>query len=114
MDSQLRKFGPFWSKYRPAILKMLVEAAEKPQQYRLTVHELAAMDGKKNSRFEFNLHVSGRKATNNIKNSAIAQDLLDMLQLSPKGSELISTHDYEIVLDKNFILHVSQVDAQPK
>jgi hypothetical protein len=112
MEMQLRKYAPLWSKYRPAILKMMLEAAEKPQQYRLMQHEFLAMDSKKKGGFGFSLVVSKSKAVNNIKDSEMAQDLLNMLQLSKKGSELLGTHSYEIMLDRQFNLHVSQVNQE--
>ena len=107
---QHRKYVPFWNKYRPAVLKMMVAAANGPQQYKFMHHEIQSMDGKKKGGFGFSLKVSGSKAVNNIRDSEMAQELLSMLQGSPKGSELIVTYTYEIVLDKQLVLHVSQID----
>ena len=112
MNVTFRKYAPLWNKYRPAILKMMVSAAQEPQQYKLMQHEIQAMDEKKKTGFGFNLLVSGGKATNNIKDSEIAQDFLNMLLLSRKGSELVDAHSYEIMLDKRFILHISQVNQK--
>ncbi|HMJ68564.1 MAG TPA: hypothetical protein VK508_06705 [Cyclobacteriaceae bacterium] len=110
-DMSIRKFSPLWNKYRPAILKMMLAAADQPQQYKLMQHEVVAMDSKKKSGWGFTLQVKGSKAINKIKDSEMAQDLLNMLQLSPKASELMNTHTYEIVFDKQFTLHVTQVKA---
>jgi hypothetical protein len=112
MNVTFRKYAPLWNKYRPAILKMMLAAAYEPQQYKLMQHEIQSMDEKKKTGFGFNLVVSGSKATNNIKDSEIAQDLLNMLLLSRKGAELVDVHSYEIMLDKKFILHVSQVNKE--
>jgi hypothetical protein len=112
MDMSYRKYASLWNKYRPAILKMMLAAIDEPQQYKLMRHELQAMDEKRKSGFGFNLLVSGNKAINNIKDSEIAQDLLNMLILSRKGSELLGDYTYEIVLDKQFILHVRQVNTE--
>ncbi|MBT1689308.1 hypothetical protein [Dawidia soli] len=109
----LRKYAPLWNKYRPAILKMMVDAAQGPQQYKFMPHEVLAMDEKKKSGFGFSLHIAGSKATNDIKGSEIAQDLLNMLFLSKKGSELLAAYAYEIVLDRQFTLHISQVNTDP-
>jgi hypothetical protein len=109
-DTQLRKYTPLWNKYRPAILKMMIEAANEPQQYKLSSHEVLAHDTKKKSSPGFSLLTSKRKAVNNIKDSEIAQDLLNTLQGSKRGSELLDLHDYSIVLDKQFTLHISQVN----
>jgi hypothetical protein len=109
----LRKYAPLWNKYRPAILKMMVDASQGPQQYKFMSHEVQALDEKKKSGFGFSLHVTGTKATNDIKGSEIAQDLLNMLLLSKKGSELLAAYAYEITLDRQFTLHISQVMASP-
>ena len=103
-----RKYAPLWNKYRPAILKMMLAAAYEPQHYKLMKHEFEAMDAKKKNGYGFNLLVSGSNALNNIRDSEIAQDLLNMLLLSRKGSELLGDFTYEIVLDKQFMLHISQ------
>ncbi len=112
MDSVSRKYAPLWNKYRPAILKMMVDAANEPQQYKLMQHELVAMDSKKKGGFGFTLQVTRSKATNNIKTSEIAQDLLNMLQTSKKATELMGVSSYEIVLDKQFMLHVNKVSTE--
>lgn len=109
MDMTFRKYAPLWSKYRPAILKMMMAAAEEPQQYKLTEHEFKALDMKKKTGFGFNLHIAGSRAANNVKDSEAAQDLLNMLQLSRKASELMETNSYEMSLDKHFVLHIQQV-----
>jgi len=111
MYIEQRKYAPLWSKYRPAILKMMLAAALEPQEYKLTEHEFKAMDGKKKSSFGFSLTVANQRAVNNIKDSEAAQDLLNMLQLSRKGSELMQLNSYELVMDKHFILRIEQVSA---
>lgn len=108
MDIQQRKYAPLWNKYRPAILKMMLDAANEPQQYKLTEHEFKAMDEKKRTGFGFSLVVSGSKAVNNIKDSEIAQDLLNMLLMSRRGSELVQTNSYELIMDKHFVLRIQQ------
>jgi hypothetical protein len=111
MDQQLRKYAPIWNKYRPAILKMMVDAANGPQKYRLMPHELQAMDSKKKNGFAFSIQTSGRKATKSIKDSEIAQDLLNMLLLSKRGLELLESKSFEFAVDKQFMLHVSEVNT---
>ena len=111
MEITQRKYAPLWSKYRPAILKMLLAAANEPQQYRLTEHEFRAMDSKKKKvNLGFNLVVAESRPVNSIKDSEAAQDLLHMLSMSPKGAELIQQHRYELSLDKHFVLHIQQVN----
>jgi hypothetical protein len=56
------------------------------------------------------LEVSGGKAISGLKDSVVAQDLWEILQLSRKASELISTTTFQIFMDKQFILHVQRVN----
>jgi hypothetical protein len=61
MEMYLRKYGPLWSKYRPVILKMLLAAAQEPQQYKFTPHEFKAMDEKKKTGYGFALFYRNAK-----------------------------------------------------
>ena len=104
-----RIYSPIWNKYRPAILKMMLDAADEPQQYRLSAHEFRALNEKQKGGFSFTLQVSKGKALNNIRDSSIAQDLLDVLQISRKASELTEADPYQIMLDKQFVLHINKM-----
>jgi hypothetical protein len=109
MDLPLRKYAPFWNKYRPAILKMMVQAAQnESQKYQFMSHELDAITKKPKGGFEFKLIVSGSKAVNNIRDSEIAKDLLTVLQGSQTASTLLAANQFEIFLDKKLVLHISK------
>ena len=105
----MRTYTPLWNKYRPAILKMMVDSLETPQEYKLSAHEFKAMNSKQKGGYNFTLQIWKGRASNNIKSSVVAQDLLGILQLSRKASELIDEAPYEIALDKQFVLHVSKM-----
>jgi hypothetical protein len=107
----MRTYSPVWNKYRPAILKMMLDAANAPQQYSLSAHEFRALAAKQKGGYHFILQVSKGRAINNIKDSVVAQDLLEVLQLSKKASELSETAAYEISMDKQFVLHVNTLVA---
>jgi hypothetical protein len=102
-------YTPVWNKYRPAILKLMLDSQEEPQSYRLFAHEFSALNSRPKGGHQFNLQVSNGRAINNIKESIVAQDLLSILQQSRKASELMETGSYEIRLDKNFILHIQKL-----
>lgn len=108
-DIIVKMYSPIWNKYRPAILKMLIDAAAEPQQYQLSAHEFKAMNSKQKGGYHFVLQVAEGKALNKIKDSIVAQDLLETLRLSKKGSELIHEGSYEITMDKTFVLHVNKM-----
>lgn len=104
-------YTPIWSKYRPAILKLMVDSAESPQQYRFSGHEFKGANPKEKRGFTFTLQAQKGKAVNNIKGSEIAQGLLSVLQQSPKANELMENTTYEFSLDKHFVLHIRKEEA---
>jgi hypothetical protein len=108
----MRIFTPIWNKYRPAILKMMIESSDAPQQYKLFPHEFKAMNLKHKGAYAFTLQVSKGRPMNNIRDSVIAHDLLEILQLSKKASELIDEAPYQIAMDKQFVLHVTKIQQQ--
>lgn len=105
----MNTYLPVWSKYRPAILRLMIDSSIEPQQYKMSRHEFKAVESKQRSSCNFTLQVSKGKAINNIKDSEIAQGLLEVLLLSQKAKELSDTASYEIMMDKQFVLHVSKV-----
>jgi hypothetical protein len=105
-------YTPVWHKYRPAILKLMLDSGEQPQTYSLSAHEFQALQSRPKGGHHFNLQVSKGRALNDIKGSFNAQSLLHILQQSRKGSELIESGAYEISLDKNFILHVQKLEVK--
>lgn len=114
-DFKMKIYAPIWNKYRPAIIQMLINSTGSPQVYKLSAHEFKAMNAKQKGGYNFMLQVSKGKALNNIRDSIIAQELLEVLQLSPKASELTLVAPYQIEMDKKFMLHVSKmVEAEPE
>jgi hypothetical protein len=102
-------YSPLWSKYRPVILQLMSAAVDNgPQQYKLFAHEFRAIGQKEKSGFSFVLEASNGRALNNIKTSTVAKNLLQVLQQSPRASELMSQAPYELSMDKHFVFHVSR------
>jgi len=104
-----KTYTPVWSKYRPAILKMMVDSANTPQSYQLSNHEFKALSPNKKGAYTFQLQVSGGKAINGLKDSLLAQDLWEILQLSRKATELIATGKFQFSMDKDFVLHIQKL-----
>ncbi len=103
-----RIYSFVWQKYRPAILKLMVDANESPQQYQFSKHEIKRINPKERGGYLFTLRIHKGKSVNDIRSSAIAKDLLLTLQNSRKASELAEAATYEFKLDKRFILHVTK------
>lgn len=105
-------YAHLWSKYRPAVLKFMIDAEGGPQEYKLYGHEFKAINPKEKGGYSFVLSVyQGKAVGNDIKKSVIAQGLLAMLQRSNKANELLETAVYEFTLDKQFMLHIVRVEA---
>lgn len=100
-----------WSKYRPAVLKLMVDAVDGPQQYKFLDHEFKQVNAKEKGGYAFVLQLYKGKAINIIKNSVVAKDMLIILQQSRRALELSETATYEFTLDKQFMLHVKKLEA---
>jgi len=96
-----------WNKYRPVIIQLMVNSAEAPQKYKFFDHEFKALNPKEKS-YSFALAAYQGKATNNIKTSLLAQDLLNMLNMSKKATELMQSNHFEFNMDKQFMFHVKR------
>lgn len=103
-----------WSKYRPALLQLMISATEGPQEYQLFKHEFYNLNPKEKGGYAFTLQAYQGKAVNNIKQSTVAKDLLYILELSNKASELMDTDMYEFAMDKKFILRISKHSVEPE
>lgn len=103
-------YFPLWNKYRPAIIQLMVASEDGPQQYRLFDHEFKAINSKEKS-YSFELNAHAGKALNNIKESRMAQDLLGVLNMSRKATELLTEFQFEFSMDRHFILRVSRKET---
>jgi hypothetical protein len=108
----LKTYTPVWHKYRPVILKMMIDSKHEPKTYQLSEHEFKAMNAKQKGGYAFTLQVSNGRLKNSIKDVLIAQDLWEVLQLSPKASELISQSTYQFVMDRNYLLRIEEISNQ--
>ncbi len=105
--SSSKIYAYVWTKYKPAILKLMSEAASAPQQYKFSKHEIKIVNPKEKGGYTFLLKAHKGKALNDIRKSAIAKDLLSVLQQSNRAMELMQLSTYEFKLDKNFVLHIT-------
>jgi len=108
----VKTYLPIWSKYRPVILRLMLDSETEPQQYQLSGHEFRQMNARQKGGYNFVLQVLKGKALNNIRESQMAKELLEVLQLSRKATELTEQAPYEITLDKQFVLHISKMSQQ--
>lgn len=107
LDTTTNVYARLWNKYRPSILKMMLESETEPQQYQFYSHEFVALKSNQKS-FSFALSVVPGKVVGYSKLPAIAKDLLTILQYSKKATELMEAHTFEFKLDRHFKLHVTR------
>ena len=105
-------YASLWNKYRPVILKLMREAERDPQQYKLSPHEFKAVSQREKGGYSFLLEAAHGKALNNIRGSAVAKDLLYVLQQSETASQLMTQATYELSMDKQFVLQVKKLDKK--
>lgn len=105
-----KSYLPVWHKYRPVILRMMIDAKEEPKTYQLSAHEFKAMNAKQKGGYSFTLQVANGRVKNSIKDVSMAQDLWEVLQLSPKATELISESAYQFMVDKHYLLRVEIIN----
>ena len=103
-------YVPLWNKYRPALLKLMVDAKTGPQEYQLFAHEVRSLAPKSKS-LGFTMRVQRNKPLSSLKDSLIASDLLHTLTLSKKATELMELDIYEFTLSRDFKLHVAVVET---
>ena len=106
--SSSRIYSFVWRKYRPALLKLMMDSDACPQQYAFSKHEIKSINPKERAGYSFTLRIHKGKSVNDIRSSAIAKDLLLVLQQSRKALELVEVATYEFKLDKHFVLHVTK------
>jgi len=109
-STENHKYAYIWKKYRPAILKLMVDADNGPQEYPFSKHEFFNVNPKEKGGYTFTLQMFENKAIEITKTSALARDLLVILQQSPKCYELTSQNVYVFNMDKSFVFHVSKED----
>lgn len=103
-----------WNKYRPMILKLMVDSAKEPQEYKFQQHEFRDINPKEKGGYWFTLVVFKGKSQTDIRKSVVAQDLLIILQRSGKALELTETTQYQFVMDKQFVLHITSEEIVAK
>jgi hypothetical protein len=101
-----------WNKYRPALVKLMMDAEKEPQEYQFISHEFRDLNAKEKGGHSFTLEAHRGRAQNNIKMSVVAQDLINILAKSAKAQELMEGATYVFVMDKKFLLTITKVPLE--
>lgn len=100
-------FYPLWKKYRPVMLKLMVDADAEPQQYQMSKHEFTDLAPKKNIVYSFKIEMFKGVPLVAPKTSLVALDFIAVIKQSGKANELMQSATYGFELDKQFRLNVS-------
>ncbi|MEQ6165794.1 hypothetical protein AAOE16_01255 [Ekhidna sp. MALMAid0563] len=103
------KYTHLWQKYKPVLLKLMVEAQNEPQTYQFQQHEFSDLNNQKRTGYTFKMEIFKNQKQNKLS-SSVATDLLSILQSSEKSDELTQETKYQFQLDKKFVLEVSRVE----
>lgn len=105
------KYLPLWTKYRPAIIKMMKMAKEEQQQqdYQLSEHEFTDIGERIISRYAFNIEIKLGKVTNDISKTAVARDLVKAIEGSNFAKKLMEDSSYKINMGKDFNIKVNLI-----
>ena len=108
-----KEFYPIWKKYRPVVLKLMVDSLEgESQSYQLSKHEFTDANTRKSSTFAFKLETHKGRVIKPAKPNVVAADMLAMLKQSAKAQELMQTYIFYIVLDPQFNFTVTATPAE--
>jgi hypothetical protein len=111
METLQTSYIHIWHKYRPVILRLMVNARETAQQYVFSGHEFKRVAPSYRGGLAFILYFHRSKALNNIKTSTLAKELLEILQQSQTAIKLAENSTFEFMLDRHFVFHVRKNDA---
>lgn len=103
-------FYPLWKKYRPVMLKLMVDSEAEPQQYQMSKHEFTDLAPKKNIVYSFKIEMFKGVPLVAPKTSLVALDFIAVIKQSAKANELMQSATYGFELDKQFRLNVSITD----
>lgn len=106
------EYTHIWHKYRPVILRMMVNASVGVQHYSFSPHEFRRIVPKGKGGVAFILYLRKSKALNNIRTSPLAHALLATLQQSKTAVELTADSTFELMLDNKFVMHIKKAGVE--
>lgn len=101
-DQNSHLYEPIWQKHMPEILLEL--AKSRPSAISLNASDFHEAGDRK--RYVFKLDLEKNTLTNNIKGSAVARDLLRVLQRNEKFNEFAQSRHLVFRMDKDFKLYI--------
>ena len=101
-DQNSHLYEPIWQKHMPEILLELKKS--RPSSLSLNASDFHEAGNRK--RYAFKLEIEKNTVTNNIKGSAVARDLLRVLQRNEQFNEVAQSNHLIFRMDKEFRLYI--------
>lgn len=101
-DQNSHLYEHIWQKHMPEILLELTKS--RPRAILLNASDFHKAGDRK--RYAFKLELEKNTVSNNIKGSAVARDLLRVLQRNEKFNEVAQANHLIFGMDKDFKLHI--------
>ena len=98
---------PIWNRYMPVIRLQMKNALNGVKEIKMSKDEFEAYGTRKAANYIISLLVKKGKVINNIKNTAVAKDLFDVLIADKQCRELMEVNDYRFSLGAEFILRIN-------
>ncbi|SMD31715.1 hypothetical protein SAMN04488029_0051 [Reichenbachiella faecimaris] len=106
------KYSYLWNKYRPMVLKLMKDAADKPQQYKFQKHEFHDINPKEKGGHSFSMELSNGRPSKEVKTSMVAKSLFAVLDQSMTAVDLSQGAIYEFSMDKQYNLEITLKEAK--
>lgn len=107
--SEKNLYHSLWQKYLKVIEILLSNAIKGEQSLRLHKHEFEISGNRKESGYTFTLEIKKGRVVNNIKGSAVARDLYDILKGSEKIKSMFKETNFKITLGRDYILKIRTI-----
>lgn len=112
-SATIKAYMPLWIKYRPVLLKLMIASQESTSEYQFYGHEFRQLNAREKGGYTFNLEVQKGKTQRLSKASPVAQDLMQVLEMSSRAVELMRENSYEFTMDRQFMFRVKRLSAPP-
>ncbi len=113
-SAKMGNYFHVWQKYKPVIVKLMMDSEKKPQTYQLSDHEFRDVNLKRKTGYSFKFKFHSKRSLSSLKTKLLAEDLLSVLLHSNTACELSQDATFEFELDKDFKLHVSREELEAK
>jgi len=107
-------FSQVWRKYLPVIALLIKKSVNGEQSLGLNQTDFERASGGKKISYTFSsLQLINGRRNMGIKQKAVADDLIRVLQEDDRTEKLIRNYSLEFSLDSSFILEIKNTESTP-